>query len=145
VRFLAAPLLLVHLAAVHWWLGALFPLLALTYCAAPATVTATMKAFSRRAAWIVGTLLAAGVLLAVILTGADLRLGAYQQRLLIKLGLVTLLLTLAAINKLRLTPLLQTDYARGLARLRVSIRAEIAVAFFILAASAWLVSTAPDT
>jgi putative copper export protein len=145
LRLLVAPLLFVHLAAVHWWLGALLPLLALTYCGAPATVTATMTAFGRRAAWIVGTLLAAGVLLAVILTGADLRLGAYQQRLLIKLALVALLLSLAAFNKLRLTPLLQTDYARGLARLRVSIRAEIAVGAVILCASAWLVATAPDT
>lgn len=144
-RFLVAPLLFVHLTAVHWWLGALLPLLALTYCAAAATVTATMKALGRRAAWVVGTLLAAGVLLAAVLTGIELRLGAYQQRLLIKLGLVTLLLTLAAINKLRLTPLLETDYERGLARLRVSIRVEIAVALFILAASAWLVATAPDS
>jgi putative copper export protein len=134
------------LTAVHWWLGALFPLLALTYCAAPPTVVVTMETFGRRAVWIVTLLVTAGALLALLLTGGVVRLdSAYQQRLLIKLALVALLLTLAAINKLRLTPLLARDYALGAARLRMSIRIEIAVAGIILAASAWLVATAPDT
>jgi putative copper export protein len=85
------------------------------------------------------------VLLVLLLTGGMVDLdSAYQQRVLIKLGLVALLLSLAAVNKLRLTPLLQRDYARGAARLRTSIRMEIAVAALILCASAWLVATAPD-
>ncbi len=144
-RRLVAPLLFIHLAAVHWWLGALLPLIALTRRAEPATVIATTEAFGTRAVWIVAGLLAVGVLLAALLTGGVLRLdSAYQQRLLIKLGLVAALLSIAAFNKLRLTPLLRQDFALGAKRLRASIQLEVAVALAILAASAWLVATAPD-
>lgn len=143
-RPIAAPLLFVHLAAVSWWIGALPPLLALTRTTQPGIVGATMRVFGRRAAWIVGALLIAGAGLAVLLTGGVLQPdGAYQQRLLIKLALVAALLSFAAWNKLRLTPLLATDYAAAVSRLRVSIRWEIAIALVILTVSAWLVTTAP--
>jgi len=146
VRMLVGPLLLLHLAAVTWWLGALLPLIAVTRCMQPAAATATIEAFGRRAVWIVAALLAAGALMALVLTGGALRFeSAYQQRLLIKLGLVAALLSVAAWNRLRLTPLLRQDFTVGAARLRTSIRVEIAVAASILCASAWLVATAPDT
>lgn len=54
-------------------------------------------------------------------------------------------MSLAAVNKLSLTPLLARDYALGAARLRMSIRMEIAVALSVLTATAWLVGTAPDS
>lgn len=145
-RAIVAPLLLVHLLAVHWWLGALLPLLALTHASAPATVAATMQSFGRRALWVVGALVAAGILLAILLTGGVVRLeSTYQQRLATKLTLVALLLAIAALNKLKLTPLLSRDYAAGAAHLCTSIRIEIAVAALILCASAWLTATAPDS
>lgn len=145
-RLLVAPLLFVHLTAVHWWLGALFPLIAVTRRVEPAAAVATVELFGGRAILVVGGLLAAGLLLVLLLTGGAVRLdSAYQQRLLIKLTLVALLLSIAAVNKLRLTPLLRRDYALGAARLRASIRVEIAVAALILCASAWLVATGPDT
>jgi len=144
-RLLVAPLLFIHLTAVHWWLGALIPLIAVTRRADPATAVATIESFGGRAVLVVGGLLAAGALLVLLLTGGMVDLDtAYQQRLLIKLALVALLLVLAAVNRLRLTPLLARDYQRGAAQLRTSIRLEIAVAVLILAATAWLVSTAPD-
>jgi copper resistance protein D len=145
-RVLLAALLFLHLAAVHWWLGALLPLIALTRCAEPATVIATTEAFGARAVWIVAGLLAAGVLLAALLTGGVVRLdSAYQQRLLIKILLVAAILAIAAFNKLRLTPLLRQDYVAGARRLRASVRLEVAVALAILAASAWLVATSPHS
>jgi putative copper resistance protein D len=144
-RLLVAPLLLVHLAAVSWWLGALFPLIAVTRRADPAVAVATIELFGSRAVLVVGALLTAGALQVVMLTGGEVRLDiAWQQRLLIKLGLVAALLSVAAVNKLRFTPLLTRDYALGAARLRTSIRVEIAVAFTILASTAWLIGTAPD-
>jgi len=144
-RLLVAPLLFLHVAAVSWWLGALIPLIAVTRRAEPAAAVATVESFGNRAVLVVGALLTAGALLVLLLTGGVLRLdGAYQQRLLIKLVLVALLLALASFNKLRLTPLLKQDYALGAARLRMSIRVEFAVAAIILCASAWLVATAPD-
>lgn len=144
-RILAAPLLFIHLTAVHWWLGALFPLIAITRRAAPAEALATVELFGSRAILVVAGLLTTGALLVILLMGSTLDLDiAYQQRLLIKLFLVALLLSVAAVNKLYLTPLLRRDYERGAARLRTSIRIEIAIAIVILAATAWLVSTAPD-
>jgi len=145
-RLLVAPLLFVHLAAASWWLGALIPLIAVTRRADPAAAVATIELFGSRAVLVVGALLAAGALQVVVLTGGDVRLdSAYQQRLLIKLGLVAALLSIAAWNKLRLTPLLRRDYPVGAARLRASIRVEFAVAAIILSATAWLVGTAPDS
>lgn len=143
-RPLVAPLLFVHLAAVHWWLGALVPLLALTYRAESDTTISSIESFGRRAVCIVIALLTAGVILAVLLTGGVVNLDdAYQQRLLIKLALVALLLSIAAFNKLRLTPQLRLNYALACARLRASIRLEVGVAIAILVATAWLVGTAP--
>jgi len=144
-RLLVAPLLFIHLTAVHWWLGALFPLIAVTRRVEPAVAVATIESFGARAVLVVGGLLMAGALLVLLLTGGSIRLDiAWQQRLLIKLALVGVLLGVAAFNKLRFTPLLARDYATGAARLRMSIRVEIAVAALILCASAWLVATGPD-
>ncbi len=145
VRPVLAPLLLLHFAAVSWWLGALYPLLALIRQAPSDVVTETARAFGQRAAWVVGALVVAGVVLLVALCGAELRLDTpYQQRFVIKLALVAGLLSFAAWNKQRLTPLLETDYASGALKLRRSIRCEMVLALATLAATAWIVSTSPD-
>jgi copper resistance protein D len=144
-RLLLAALLLIHFAAICWWLGAFYPLLALTRQAPPDVVAGTARAFGRQAAWIVGALLVAGVALLVVLCDGELRLdSAYQQRFAIKLALVAGLLSLAAWNKFRLTPLLDASYALGAAKLRRSIRCEMAVALVILAATAWIIGTSPS-
>ena len=94
---------------------------------------------------VVAALLAAGVVLLIVLCGGELRPdSAYQQRFVVKLTLVAALLSLAAWNKLRLTPLLDESYALGVAKLRRSIRCEIAVALVILAATAWIIGTSPS-
>ena len=144
-RLLLAPLLLVHFAAICWWIGALYPLLALIRQAPPAVVVQTVRGFGRRAVWVVVALLAAGVVLLIALSDGELRPDiAYQQRFVVKLTLVAALLSLAAWNKLRLTPLLDENYALGAAKLRRSIRCEFAVAVVILAATAWIIGTSPS-
>lgn len=144
-RLLLAPLLLVHFAAICWWVGALYPLLALIRQAPPEVLVQTVRGFGRRAVGVVAALLVAGVVLLIVLCGGELRPdSAYQQRFVVKLALVAGLLSLAAWNKLRLTPLLDASYALGVAKLRRSIRCEIAVAVVILAATAWIVSTSPS-
>ena len=143
-RLLVAPLLLIHFAAVSWWLGALYPLLALTRQAPPEVAAKSVRAFGQRAAWVVGALLVAGVALLIVLSRGELRLdSAYQQRFVVKLVLVAALLSLATWNKLRLTPLLSENYSLGSAKLRRSIRCEITVAAIILATTAWIISTSP--
>jgi putative copper export protein len=144
-RLLLAPLLLVHFAAICWWVGALYPLLALIRQAPPEVVVQTVRGFGRRAVRVVAALLAAGTVLLIALSDGELRLdSAYQQRFVVKLTLVAALLSLAAWNKLRLTPLLDESYAMGAAKLRRSIRCEIAVALVILAATAWIIGTSPS-
>jgi copper resistance protein D len=94
--------------------------------------------------WIVLALFSAGALLLISLTGAELDPGnEYQQRFARKLMLVAILLALGARNKLRLTPLLQTNYEAGSRKLRRSIKAEIAVAAMILSATTWIIAVSP--
>lgn len=139
-----APLLLFHFAAICWWLGALYLLLALIRQGPREVVTDTMCAFGQRAAWIVAVLIVAGTVLLIVLGGGELRLdNPYQQRFAVKLGFVAALLSLAARNKLRLTPLLAADYALAAAKLRRSIHGEIAVALVILCVTAWVITTSP--
>jgi putative copper export protein len=143
-RLLVAPLLFLHFAAVSWWLGALYPLLALTRQAPPGVAAKLVSAFGQRAVWVVGALLVAGVALLIVLCRGELRLdSAYQQRFVLKFVLVAALLSLATWNRLRLTPLLSEKYSLGAAKLRRSIRCEIAVAVIILATTAWIISTSP--
>lgn len=60
----------------------------------------------------------------------------YGQFVLVKLLLVALLLALAAVNKLRLTPLLVAGDQSAIGRLRRSIRAEMTFAALILLVTA---------
>lgn len=137
--------LLIHVTAVHWWLGALYPLLIMTHGSDQASLSDVVESFGRRAAWIVAGLLAGGVLVLAILTGAQLNPeSTYQQRLLLKIALVAGLLAIAAWNKLRLTPLLRRNHEAGRAGLRASIKVEMLVALSILLATAWATNSSPD-
>ena len=142
---LGTTTLVLHLAAIHWWLGSLYSLFALTRRSDPEPLVSTVETFSNRAVWIVATLVAAGAVLLGHLTDWTLRIdSAYQLRFLLKLGLVTLLLSIASWNRFRLTPLLRRDHAAGAAAFAASIKVEIAAALSILVATAWAISTAPD-
>jgi putative copper export protein len=137
--------LLIHVMAVHWWLGALYPLLILVRNLEPVRLGPVVEAFGRQAIWIVAALLAGGIIVLTILTGAKLNLASpYQQRFLLKLALVAVLLSLAAWNKLRLTSLLRRDPANGRAKLHRSIKAEILVGLFILITTAWALNSSPE-
>ena len=145
VTLLATVLLFLHLAAVHWWLGALYPLAALIRQAGAAAFLPAVEGFGVRAVPIVMALLAAGAGLLGLLTSWQLNLdNAYQQRFLVKLALVDVILAIAAYNKLRLTRRLAQDPISGGASMRRSIRMESMVALLILAATAWALSTSPD-
>lgn len=142
---LARTLLFLHVAAAHWWLGALYPLLDLAREGREAVLPGAVESFSRPAVWIVAGLFAAGGLLFLLLTGASLRLESlYQQRFLAKLALALAVVGFAAWNKFRLVPLLARKPSLGALRLQASIRGEMAAALLVLAATAWATSTGPD-
>jgi len=142
---LGTSALFIHITAVHWWLGALYPLLVLTRAAKPTTLSNIVETFGRRAIWVVAALLAGGVVVLALLTGARLDLAsAYQRRFLLKISLVAMLLSIAARNKLRLTPLLSGDPEAGRAKLRASIKAEILVGLSIVVTTAWALDSSPE-
>ena len=135
-----AGLLVVHLAAVSYWLGALWPLRRLCRDPDVERVAAIMKRFGDIAAFVVGSLIAAGAIVAwsLLLAPAALVESSYGRLLLGKLAAVALLLSLAALNKWRLVPALRSEGARAQAALRRSITVEMWLAGLILAVTATL-------
>lgn len=138
----ASPVVTLHAAAMLWWAGALLIL--------PASLMAgreVLERFSARAPVMVALLVASGTGLAWLQLELPLR-GAvvlvetdYGRLLLAKLGLVALLLALAARNRWLLTPALAVG---GSARPLVgSIRIEIALVALLLALTAGFRMTPP--
>lgn len=138
-RLVLGGLVTLHLLGLGFWIGILHPLHRLAGRDTQAA-GALAAAFSRRAVWIVPAIAAAGITLFVMLTGDPVAaLGTpYGQLLAVKLALFALLLGLAAINKLRLTPALRTNVPRAGAHLRRSIRLEAVAILAILATTAAL-------
>jgi len=143
-RWLLPGLLLVHLAAVAFWVGALLPLYRMAGPAVPHKVAAQiLAAFGRVASVTVGLLLAAAVGLSWLLLGGLVPFleTAYGQMLLIKIALVLLLLGLAAMNKWRLVPAFERREPNADRRLRRSILGEGLLVLLILFVTALLTTT----
>lgn len=127
-------LIILHIAAVTYWLGALLPLLVLSRRPDSERLGTAAKRFGNLAVYIVAMLVLAGALLLWLLSESPAAFitSSYGQLFLGKLLLFALLLGLAALNKLRLTPALFTGDTRAPQRLRTSIRLEIAAVITIL-------------
>jgi putative copper export protein len=142
----ALPMLLqsLHLLGAAFWLGALLPLLIVARSGAMPRIAAAAARFGAVAIWVVGVLVAAGVMLLRALLGDFEALwnSTYGRCVLFKLGLVACLLCAAAFNKLRLTPRLLSGDSRGVETLRASIRLELLLGGLILAATATVTTVA---
>ena len=146
-RVLLAALVTAHLLGLAFWIGALAPLHRMAGRADPVRAGAAADEFGRRALWVVLSLAMAGGVLLVLLTGNPLAALAspYGRLFAVKLALFVLLLGLAAVNKLRLTPALLAGDAGAAARLRRSIGLEFAAVSAILVTTAVLTTIAsPD-
>lgn len=136
-------LLWLHLGGVAFWIGVLSPLRHLTRQPVHHAEAAQLgHRFGRLAALIVPVLAVAGAVMAWALVGswATLVSTGYGLALLAKVALVALLLSLAALNKLRFVPGLlagDTPSARALERV---IQGEAVLFALILAATAILTS-----
>ncbi|MDD9890939.1 MAG: CopD family protein [Gammaproteobacteria bacterium] len=121
-----------HFFAFAAWIGALIPLHRLTYVDNLDFLQRSMKRFGDNAIVIVLVLIIAGVLMLLELfhSLAEIFTTPYGIALLVKLLLVTGILAIAAINKFRLTPAIQSE--RGVLVLRRSIAIESIVAVLIL-------------
>jgi copper resistance protein D len=109
-----------------------------TYAEDRAAAAAVVERFGRMAVRVVALLLAAGTVLLVLMLQrvSDLWSSDYGRLLLLKLVLVTTLLSAAAINKLKLTPRLKSGDAAAFVALRHSIAIEMALGAAILLVTA---------
>ncbi|GAA6192816.1 CopD family protein [Phaeobacter sp. NW0010-22] len=139
-------LLLLHLLGIAIWVGILGPLHALSRRPEHLASAATLAhQFGLAASVIVPALISAGGLMAWMLLG-DLRTLAttgYGQAILIKLLLVGSVLTLAAANKLRFVPAMQTGDDKAARHLARSIEIETVVILVVMAATATLTTVLP--
>ncbi|WP_299368593.1 CopD family protein [uncultured Tateyamaria sp.] len=139
-----AILLALHLLAAAFWVGALLPLHRAARTPAGGDL---LHYFGNAAAFGVAVLIVAGVALAWLLAGSAAALWgtAYGAALLAKVGLVSALLGLAALNKVRLVPAFRVGSPSATTALRRSISIEMLAVVLILLATATLttVTTPP--
>ncbi|MFC6584745.1 CopD family protein [Sulfitobacter aestuariivivens] len=142
-RAALAVLLVLHLLAAAFWVGALVPL----YKAARDPAGAELlHHFGNVAAFGVAIVIFAGTSLAWLLSGSVTALlgTAYGLALLLKVAIVAVLLCFAAFNKMRLVPALRTKKSGAIRALQRSISLEMLAVTVILLATAIITSvTAP--
>lgn len=130
-RWIGQPLMMLHAAALIFWVGGLPPLIA--SLSGQGGLNA-LRRFSNVALPAVIVLVATGVGLALI-RGADIATliaSDWGKLLALKLVLVACMLALALLNKTRLTPALATAPGSARSSLRRSISAEIALGAMVL-------------
>lgn len=147
IKWVPQLLIGLHLTAVAFWLGALWPLHRLTYGQDLRTTAEISHRFGQYAMTVVGLLVLCGLGLLWLILGVPSALWTSQYGVifLVKLLGVGALLGLAAVNKFIFTPRLSADpcSARGL---RLSIRFEMLMAVLILLTTAVLTTAVgPDT
>jgi putative copper resistance protein D len=130
--------LAVHLAGVGFWLGALLPLWFIARRADSAVTAAAAARFGGAAVVIVGILVVAGVslLCCLLQNPAELRSSGYGRLAMSKIASVALLLALAALNRLRLTPRMRARDASAAQAFGRSVLVEIVLALIILSITA---------
>lgn len=135
---LPLAMLSLHVLAVFLWIGALYPLLQLSFMPDFSRLQQLMQKFGAQAIGIVASLVVTGVFLATQLLAApaELLTTPYGRVLLLKMFGVYGVLMFAAMNKLLLVPRLVSS-GSALA-LQKSIRMEWIVALLVLAVTSWL-------
>jgi putative copper resistance protein D len=130
--------IVVHFSACALWIGCLYPFLQLSKSLDLKVLQETLKRFGENAVAILCALFVAGALMLYELLESpmDLLTTDYGLALLLKLCLVLVVLTVAAMNKLIIVPILLNSGST--ARLQTSIRLELAVATGILLVTSFL-------
>jgi copper resistance protein D len=143
-RALPVVLLGAHLLGVAFWMGALAPLDLVAREDNTSRIAAVAERFSAVAIFVVaGLIVAAAPLLWLLLGGfAELWRSNYGRCIALKLAFVAGLLSLAAFNKLRLTPRLRAGDTDAVRSLRTSIRVEMWMGVMVLAVTATLTTIA---
>ncbi|WLD58019.1 copper resistance protein CopC/CopD [Salinispirillum sp. LH 10-3-1] len=142
---LAALLLSMHVVLAAYWLGAMPVLWRLSFHGNTRTLAYWLAQFSRHAIWLVGVLILFGVLLASLHLDAPPQLfdSTYGRVLLLKLGLISLALTLALVNQRYITRQLRRNRHDTRLWLRITLAVETVVLVAVIASTAVLSSTMP--
>lgn len=138
-RWLLASLLTLHLLAAAFWIGALLPL---RHAVSQPDGARLLHLFGNAASFTVALLVVVGLIFAWLMTGSlsNLLSTAYGWTLLAKLGVVSGLMALAALNKWRFVPALASGAPAAVSHLRRSIQIEAGAVLLILLATATLTS-----
>jgi copper resistance protein D len=139
-RLVLGLLVTVHILGLAFWVGVFLPLHRLSKHSKLRVAGALAEEFGRKAIWVVGGLVLAGLATFVILTGARLAVppSVYIQFFAIKLVLFAGVLGLAAWNKLRLTSALQQGTPGAGAQMRRSLKLEATLIVAVLLVTAAL-------
>ena len=127
-------LIIIHLVGLSYWIGALLPLRKMCNFIEYKKLKVVAHLFGVYAIGYVGTLITAGLIFSYILLGdiSSLITTDYGNVLLIKIVIVSILLSLGALNKFKLIPYLSIDYNLGLKKFKKSIQIEILCVLLIL-------------
>jgi putative copper export protein len=139
-------LLCLHLLCAAFWLGALPPLFIIARDADQAHIAAAAARFGKLAVRVVALLMAAGASLLFMLIGSAAQFWAsdYGRMMAIKLLALGVLLSLAAWNKLALTPKLLRGDMHATVKFRRSLLAEMGFgALILLTTAAFTTLTGP--
>ena len=130
--------IVVHFAAFALWIGCLYPFLQLSRSLDIEVLQNTLKRFGDNAIVILIALFLGGALMLYeqLESPMDLLNTGYGLALLLKLGLVLVVLGVAAMNKLVVVPVLLSSGST--VRLQSAIRFELAVAVAILVVTSYL-------
>jgi copper resistance protein D len=109
-RAVLAPLLILHLLVVAFWIGALGSLYLASMRETAGVAAGAVAAFSAVAIWLVPCVFLAGLGMTLLLVpGLSVLLQPYGELLLVKTTLYAVLLGLAALNKWRFGPRMATE------------------------------------
>ena len=138
-RWLLASLLTLHLLAAAFWIGAFLPL---RHAVGQPEGARLLHRFGNVASLTVALLVVVVLIFAWLMTGSfsNLLSTAYGKTLLAKLGVVSGLMALAALNKWRFVPALASGTPAAVRHLRRSIQIEAIAVLLILMATATLTS-----
>lgn len=143
--WLLATMVAVHLFCASFWIAALYPLAKTAQVAEVKEAGAVMTQFSQRAVWTVAALFLSGAVITwnQVESPTNMLTTDYGLRLAGKLTVFFVLLGLAAVNKMVLTPALEKADGAAPAKLRRMIKFEYGAMVLIIGAAVSLTLVTP--
>ena len=138
-------LLILHIICISFWLGSFLPLRYMCINKNFRNLIVISEKFGFYAIFYVAILVIVGLVFSYILVGSidGLFSTIYGNILLLKFILVSILLSIGALNKLRLVPYLKIDYKVGKYKLKKSIEIEGIISLIILILTSILTTSLP--